>query len=180
MSVLQEAGPLPAAGSALHAMLLSAERFIVQFHNEYQAGPPDRRLRQVRRQIATTGTYWHTTAELEYGARVAWRNSARCIGRLYWQSLRVRDRREITAAPDVASESVEHLREATNGGRIRPLITVFAPDAPDRPGPRILSAQLVRYAGHENGAGDVIGDPASTAITCLARKLGWAAAQRPG
>src|SRR5690348_9545647 len=89
----------------MHSLLLSAERFIVQFHNEYQAGSPDRRLRQVRHQIATTGSYRHTTAELEFGARVAWRNSARCIGRLYWQSLRVRDRREITAAPDIAAES---------------------------------------------------------------------------
>jgi len=160
--------------------MASAERFITQFYRENMAGPPDWRLRRVRRDIATTGTYCHTTEELAFGARVAWRNSARCIGRLYWQSLRMRDRREITAAPEVAAESVEHLREATNGGRIRPLITVFAPDAPDRPGPRILSAQLVRYAGHENGAGTVIGDPASTAITCLARKLGWAPAQPPG
>ena len=64
---------------------------------------------------------------------MAWRNSSGSIGRLYWRSLRVRDRREVTAAPDIAAESVAHLREATNGGRIRPLITIFAPDAPGRP-----------------------------------------------
>src|SRR5215470_16705731 len=170
MSALQEPGVLPVPGDdaiGIERLLLAAERFIVQFHNEYQAGPPDRRLRQVRRQIATTGTYRHTTAELEYGARVAWRNSARCIGRLYWQSLRVRDRREITAAPDIAAESVAHLREATNDGRIRPVITVFAPDRPGAPGPRILSPQLVRYAGYET-AGGVHGDPANADITRLA------------
>src|SRR5260370_40427931 len=111
MSALQEAPQPPAAASAVHSLLLSAERFIVQFHNEYQAGPPDRRLRQVRQQIATTGTYRHTTAELEFGARAAWRNSARCIGRLYWQSLRVRDRREITAARDIAAQAGAHPRE---------------------------------------------------------------------
>jgi len=169
MSALQEA-----------ALLIAAERFIVHLHNEYQAGPPDRRLRQVRQQIATTGTYRQTAAELEYGARVAWRNSARCIGRLYWQSLRVRDRREISAACDIAAESVAHLREATNGGKIRPVITVFAPDGPGAPGPRIISAQLIRYAGHETPDGSVIGDPASTVVTRLARELGWAGACPPG
>jgi nitric-oxide synthase len=85
----------------------------------------------------------------------------------------VRDCREVTTAPDIAAESVTHLREATNGGRIRPVITVFAPDAPDRPGPRILSSQLVRYAGYETGYGAVIGDPANTDLTRLAYDLGW-------
>ncbi len=158
---------------ALDSLVVSAERFITLFHSENRAGPPCRRLRQVRREIETTGTYRHTPAELEFGARVAWRNSSRCIGRLYWQSLRVRDRREVTAAPDIAAESIAHLREATNGGRIRPVITVFAPDAPDRPGPRILNAQLVRYAGYQTADGTVIGDPASADITHRARDLGW-------
>src|SRR5215472_17114481 len=103
MSALQEAGRRPVAGDAMHSLLLSAERFITQFHCENQAGPPDRRLRQVRHEIATTGTYWHTSAELEFGARVAWRNSARCIGRLYWRSLRVRDRRGCHTAADLAA-----------------------------------------------------------------------------
>jgi nitric-oxide synthase len=65
------------------------------------------------------------------------------------------------------------LREATNGGRIRPLITVFAPDAPGRPGSRIISSQLVRYAGYQTPDGTVIGDPANTELTRLARELGW-------
>jgi hypothetical protein len=160
-------GVLPAGRSlagddsfALDSLLVSAERFITLFHSETRAGPPDGRLRQVRREIQTAGTYRHTPDELAFGARVAWRNSSRCIGRLYWRSLRVRDRREVTAAPDIAAESVVHLREATNGGRIRPMITVFAPDAPDRPGPRILNSQLVRYAGYQTAHGAVIGDPA--------------------
>ena len=84
---------------ALDSLLVSAERFITLFHRrELRPGRTTARLRQVRREIEATGTYWHTPAELEFGARVAWRNSARCIGRLYWHSLRVRDRREVTAA----------------------------------------------------------------------------------
>jgi nitric-oxide synthase, bacterial len=160
----------PSAVGALHA---SAREFITLFHAENRAGPPDRRLWHVRREIETTGTYGHTPEELAFGARVAWRNSARCIGRRYWSSLEVRDRREIAAAPEVAAECIEHLREATNGGRIRPMITIFAPDQPDWPGPRILSAQIVRYAGHETADGAVLGDPANVDVTRIARHLGW-------
>jgi nitric-oxide synthase len=167
-------GPLAGDDSfALDSLLVSAERFITLFHSENRAGSPDRRLWQVRREIEASGTYWHTPAELAFGARVAWRNSSRCIGRLYWQSLRIRDRREVTAAPEIAAESVAHLREATNGGRLRPLITVFAPDSPGRPGPRILNSQLVRYAGYRTASGAVVGDPASAGVTGLARDLGW-------
>jgi nitric-oxide synthase, bacterial len=165
---------------ALDRLLANARRFITQFHTETRAGPPDGRLRSVQREVETTGTYWHNQAELEFGARVAWRNSSRCIGRLYWQSLRVRDRREITTGSDVAAESIVHLREATNGGRIRPEITVFAPDAPGRPGPRILNPQLVRYAGYEAADGTVTGDPATVDITGLARALGWTGGQPAG
>jgi nitric-oxide synthase, bacterial len=158
---------------ACDSLFARAERFITQFHSENRAGPPDRRLWRVRREIETTGTYRHTAEELAFGARVAWRNSSRCIGRMYWHSLRVRDRREVTKASDVAAESVAHLREATNGGRIRPVITVFAPDAPGRPGPRIRNPQLVRYAGYRTADGTVIGDPPNEDITRLAFDLGW-------
>ncbi len=174
---------LPVAGddpSALDSLLVSAERFITLFHTETRAGPPDARLLRVRLEIEAAGTYRHTPAELAFGARVAWRNSSRCIGRLYWRSLRVRDRRELTTAPDIAAESVAHLREATNGGRIRPVITVFAPDTPGRPGPRILSPQLVRYAGYQAADGTITGDPANTALTWLARDLGWPGGRPPG
>jgi nitric oxide synthase oxygenase domain/subunit len=37
---------------------------------------------EVRAQIERYGTYAHTEAELAFGARAAWRNSSRCIGRL--------------------------------------------------------------------------------------------------
>ena len=110
--------PAGAAPSGLE-VLASAEQFITLFHGENQLGPADRRLAQTRREIEMSGTYWHTPAELAFGARVAWRNSSRCIGRLYWRSLRVRDRRDVTTAPDIVAESVTHLHEATNGGRIR-------------------------------------------------------------
>src|ERR1700735_5561580 len=72
-------------------LLAAAERFITLFYAENPgAGACGVRLRQVRAEIGVYGTYRHTPAELEFAARVAWRNSSRCIGRLYWRTLRVR------------------------------------------------------------------------------------------
>jgi nitric-oxide synthase len=156
-------------------LLAAAERFITLFHDENPgAGASADRMRQVHGEISAHGTYRHTPSELEFAARVAWRNSSRCIGRLYWRTLRVRDRRQVSAADRIAAECMTHLHEATNGGRIRPVITVFAPDAPGRPGPRIVNSQLIGYAGHKSGRA-VIGDPAHLEITRLARELGWQA-----
>src|SRR5689334_7644731 len=60
-----------------------ASTFLEQFHAETNPPYPlRRRLRRVRAEIDRTGTYVHTEAEMEFGARVAWRNAARCIGRL--------------------------------------------------------------------------------------------------
>jgi nitric-oxide synthase len=161
-------------------LLAAAERFIVLFYDENPgAGALADRMRQVCGEIKTHGTYRHTPGELEFAARVAWRNSSRCIGRLYWRTLRVRDRRQVSVQGQVAADCFTHLREATNGGRIRPVITVLAPDAPGRPGPRILNSQLIGYAGHPSG-GAVIGDAAHLEITRLARGLGWRPGDPPG
>jgi nitric-oxide synthase len=137
-----------------------------------RTAPLEDRLAEVRDEIERTGTYEHTAAELAFGARVAWRNSARCIGRLYWRSLHVRDRRHVVAPDEVAAECVGHLDEATRRGRIRSTITVFAPDTPTSPGPRVWNEQLVRYAGYRTG-GRVLGDPRYVGFTDHARSLGW-------
>ncbi|MEV6652461.1 nitric oxide synthase oxygenase [Streptomyces sp. NPDC051219] len=155
-------------------VLGAAEEFLALYHREEPgAGDPARRLAEVRDEIAATGTYRHTPGELVHGARVAWRNSSRCIGRLYWHSLRVRDCRDLTDAEDIARECATHLREATNGGRIRPLITVFAPETPERPAPHIWNEQLIRYAGYDTGTGGVVGDPRNAGLTAAAQRLGW-------
>mgnify|MGYP006139879027 CR=1 FL=1 len=43
--------------------------------------------REVANALIKDGHYDHTPEELAYGAKLAWRNQARCIGRLYWDSL---------------------------------------------------------------------------------------------
>ncbi|WP_262009740.1 nitric oxide synthase oxygenase [Streptomyces sp. FIT100] len=151
-----------------------AEEFVTLHHREHpEAGSADRRLAEVAAEISRTGTYTHTARELDFGAKVAWRNSVRCIGRLYWQSLIVRDRRKVDSADEIAQELVRHLRQATNGGRIRPCVTVFAPELPRQPAPRVWNDQVVRYAGYTRSDGSVLGDPVSVEITAAARNLGW-------
>ncbi|MGH8922780.1 MAG: nitric oxide synthase oxygenase, partial [Actinomycetes bacterium] len=57
------------------------EEFLQLFYAEHpKAGPLHSRLAQVCAEIAVSGTYRHTPVELAFGARVAWRNAARCIG----------------------------------------------------------------------------------------------------
>jgi nitric-oxide synthase, bacterial len=72
---------------------LAAEDFLRRCYlDNARLGPVEPRLTIVRAQIAATGTYVHTTEELACGAKLAWRNANRCIGRLYWRSLVVLDR----------------------------------------------------------------------------------------
>ena len=152
----------------------AAEEFLALYQAENpRVGSIRSRVAEVRAQIERYGTYAHTTEELTFGAQAAWRNSSRCIGRLYWRSLRVRDRRHVTDAGQLAAEAFAHLREATNGGRVRPTLTVFAPTTPERPGPRIWNEQLVRYAGYRRSDGTIVGDPRYADLTDAVRDLGW-------
>jgi nitric-oxide synthase len=154
-----------------------ARRFLEQFYAESGAAVPfEQRLREVDLEIDETGSYTHTLDELTFGARVAWRSAARFIGGSDREPLSVRDLRHIRRPADVAEGCVGHLREATREGRIRPTITVFAPERPGRPGPRIHNEQLVRYAGHRTGTREVRGDGRNLDFTEQAVALGW---QRP-
>ncbi len=152
-----------------------AEDFLAGFFRENPAPPREEagRLRDVLFQVERTGTYRHTEAELVWGARVAWRNSSRCIGRLYWNSLRVRDLRDVKTADEVAEGCFAHLRDSWRAGRIRPTITVFPADLPDGPVVRIWNDQLIRYAGYRDAAGRTVGDGQYTRFTALAERLGW-------
>lgn len=124
-------------------------------------------LENKSQQIKTAGEYIPTTEELIFGARVAWRNSNKCIGRLFWQSLHVVDARDISNEEGIFKALLEHIKYATNGGKIRPTITVFAPGRV-----RIWNHQLIRYAGYETESG-IIGDLHSVEFTKLCESLGW-------
>lgn len=112
-----------------------------------------------------------TQAELVYGAKLAWRNNSRCIGRLFWDSLQVRDCRGLLTEDEVFAALLHHITHATNEGRIRPLITIF-PEASSQTSFRIWNHQLIRYAGYELD-GRIVGDPHSLAFTKQCEDLGW-------
>jgi nitric-oxide synthase len=132
-----------------------------------------RRIAKVRDEITSTGTWTPTTPELEHGGRMAWRNNARCIGRLFWPSLKVRDLRHISEPVDVHQALLEHLEVATNGGKIQPLLTVFAPATAEGPVVRIWNHQLLGYAGYRQDDGSILGDPKNLDFTRELEALGW-------
>src|SRR5262249_49735957 len=123
-------------------ILLEASAYLYGFHQEHgMLNVSPERLNQVQVEIEQTGIYRQTYEELAYGAKVAWRNNTRCIGRLHWKSLAVRDLRHLEAEEEIFAALIEHLRFATNSGKIRSTITIFAPAVPGHPGIRIWNPQ---------------------------------------
>lgn len=47
------------------------------------------RLKEVKMELDTTGSYQLKSSELIFGAKLAWRNASRCIGRIQWKKLQV-------------------------------------------------------------------------------------------
>ncbi|WP_340026385.1 nitric oxide synthase oxygenase [Paenibacillus sp. FSL K6-1096] len=153
-----------------------AEAFITACYQEMEKTEAEReqRLAGVREEIRLTGTYVHTAEELTHGARMAWRHNSRCIGRLFWHSLEVIDAREAGTAEEVAEALLHHVKHAYNGGRIRPVITVFRSGEDPERAIRIWNHQLIRYAGYPGDSEHPrAGDPASDDFTALCLKLGW-------
>ncbi|REI00867.1 nitric oxide synthase [Staphylococcus felis] len=149
-------------------MFTKARLFIEQMYGEL--GKPthevQNRLKVIKEEIESTGTYYHTTEELTYGAKMAWRNSNKCIGRLFWERLAINDARHIKEENEFIESINHHLSYATNNGRIKPYITIYAQS--EAQGPKIFNHQLIRYAGYEHA-----GDPSEREITQLAEHLGW-------
>ncbi|MPY16859.1 MULTISPECIES: nitric oxide synthase oxygenase [Paenibacillus] len=155
-------------------LMKSAEQFIGLCYAELNRTQEEAesRLMDIRSQIELTGTYEHTSEELTHGAKMAWRNSNRCIGRLFWDRLKVTDARHLSKTSDIFSELIRHIENATNGGKIVPTITIFRPSRPGEPPLTIKNHQLIRYAGYETPDGTV-GDPASISFTKECMELGW-------
>ncbi|OXB64241.1 hypothetical protein ASZ78_003689 [Callipepla squamata] len=131
------------------------------------------RLREVEAAVRDTGTYQLHEAELIFGAKHAWRNAARCVGRIQWNKLQVFDARDCATVEEMFGFLCSHIQYATNKGNIRSAITVFPQRTRGRGDFRIWNAQLIRYAGYREPDGSVLGDPASVDITELCVHYGW-------
>lgn len=154
------------------AMILQEYDALVAAMADLHAVPPERRA-EVASEVAARGTYDHAPEELLTGAKLAWRNHARCNGRMHWRSLRLRDCRAADTAADVFAACLEHLEVSTNGGALRAVISVFAPKTPTSEGFRVVNPQLIRYAGYRNPDGTVTGDPLHLDVTEAALARGW-------
>lgn len=57
-----------------------------------------KRIAKALEEIQETGTFDIDTDELEFGAKLAWRNASRCPGRIQWQNLKLFDCRSVRVA----------------------------------------------------------------------------------
>jgi nitric-oxide synthase len=151
----------------------NASEFLSLFYKELNLPHLNERLIEVADEISKSGTYTHTIEEIEFGVSVAWRNSNRCIGRLFWKSIKIIDCRKVKTAEEVKEAVFKHLEMAFGNGKIKPVLTLFAPENKNGLAPlRIWNNQLIRYAAYRS-EGKIIGDPAQLEFTDKCIELGW-------
>ncbi len=157
------------------SIISEAAEYLKLLHAEQNISIEDikERLAEIYCSVEQTGTYWQTEEEIIYGAKLAWRNSTRCIGRIFWNTLIVRDLRHLSTAEEIFEAIVEHIKLATNGGNIKSMISIFAPKQPGKSGIRIWNPLLFRYAGYKQADGTIIGDPEQIELTEICQKMGW-------
>ena len=84
------ADPRPKAKKAQNEKIEEAVDFIKQFYASVKredSKTHKERIEEVIKSINETGTYELKETELCFGARTAWRNAPRCIGRIQWSKL---------------------------------------------------------------------------------------------
>uniref|UniRef100_A0A3Q4HQ40 Nitric oxide synthase n=1 Tax=Neolamprologus brichardi TaxID=32507 RepID=A0A3Q4HQ40_NEOBR len=133
------------------------------------------RLEEVTKEIEASGTYQLKDTELIYGAKHAWRNAARCVGRIQWSKLQVFDARDCTTAHGLYNYICNHIKYATNKGNLRSAITIFPQRTDGKHDFRVWNSQLIRYAGYKQPDGRILGDPANVEFTEICMQLGWKA-----
>jgi len=157
----------------MHTNYNKAAQFIHQYYSENKSQGAEKRLEEIREELSSKSVYTLTKSELEYGCKLAWRNSNRCIGRLFWNSLKVKDNRKINSAEEVFEALKSHIKFTYNKGKIKSVVSVFNPK-----NVKIYNQQLIRYAGYKLSDGNTIGDPDMIEFTDYCIKLGWKAQHR--
>ena len=127
------------------------------------------RLQEIRLEINKTGTYDLLDFELDYGTKVAWRNSNKCIGRLFWRNMDVFDKRALEDLDSIFDSLFEHIDFATNGGNIKSTITIFN----NHQNIHVWNPQLLSFAGYRQNNGTIIGDSKQIEFTEKCVELGW-------
>lgn len=153
---------------------------LISSEQAWKQSEKERRWQEILQEIHATGTYTHTYEELAYGTQVAWRNASKCVGRIAWNNMVVRDCRHVTDPDAMFRECQEHVQLATNAGNLQITMTVFRPKQPkERWGPRFWNSQLYRYAAYKQPDGSILGDPANLPLTNAMIKFGWQPPEQP-
>uniref|UniRef100_A0A6I8NDU9 Nitric oxide synthase n=1 Tax=Ornithorhynchus anatinus TaxID=9258 RepID=A0A6I8NDU9_ORNAN len=153
-----------------------AKEFIDQYYTSikrFGSVAHKARLEEVNKDIDATSTYQLKDTELIYGAKHAWRNAARCVGRIQWSKLQVFDARDCTSAHGMFNYICNHIKYATNKGNLRSAITIFPQRTDGKHDFRVWNAQLIRYAGYKEPDGTILGDPANVEFTNICIQQGW-------
>ncbi|XP_038059438.1 nitric oxide synthase, brain-like isoform X2 [Patiria miniata] len=154
-----------------------ATDFINQYYTHikrFDTPAHKKRLQAVLESIDKRGTYDLTETELILGAKTAWRNAPRCIGRIQWTKLQVFDARNTSSTHQMFDAICNHMSYATNKGNLRSAITIFPHRSDGQHDFRVWNPQLVSYGGYKQPDGSIIGDPANVEFTeVVMEKLGW-------
>src|SRR5699024_2650169 len=96
-------------------LIKSADDFIIRFYKE--CGRTEQQMNErrvdIKNSIENLDYYEHTFEELQYGDKVAWRNSNHCIGRFFWDKLNVIDVRCARTNEYVLQYLTKHIDTAT-------------------------------------------------------------------
>lgn len=161
------------ASFSAESLIHSANVFVRQFYQEMNLRHVEYRIAEIESDIRLKGSYTHTADELLFGAKLSWRNSNRCIGRLFYDSLELLDHRDLHSSDEIFSSIVDYLSQASNGGRIKPTICVFKPkNSITHEQVTIWNNKLIRYAGYQTDDG-IIGDPEEISFTNQCQNMGW-------
>uniref|UniRef100_A0A8C7FKD8 Nitric oxide synthase n=1 Tax=Oncorhynchus kisutch TaxID=8019 RepID=A0A8C7FKD8_ONCKI len=156
---------LPLATDFIDQYYTSIKRFGSKAHLD--------RLEEATKEIEGSGTYQLKDTELIYGAKHAWRNASRCVGRIQWSKLQVFDARDCTTAHGMYNYICNHIKYATNKGNLRSAITIFPQRTDGKHDFRVWNTQLIRYAGYKQPDGQILGDPANVDFTEICIQQGW-------
>ncbi|KAM4687612.1 nitric oxide synthase 3 isoform 2-T2 [Discoglossus pictus] len=168
--------PQPQGPKTQEDLLPRAKDLINQYYGSIkrsQSKAHMERLKEVEQEVMATGTYQLKENELIFGAKQAWRNAARCVGRIQWSKLQVFDARDCTSTQEMFTNICNHIKYATNKGNIRSAITIFPQRRDGTNDFRIWNSQLIRYAGYRQEDDSVVGDPVNVELTEFCVQLGW-------
>mmetsp|Transcript_15657 Transcript_15657/g.21485 ORF Transcript_15657/g.21485 Transcript_15657/m.21485 type:complete len:1231 (-) Transcript_15657:403-4095(-) len=164
------------------ALLREAFEYQLLYHKENSSPPcaAEARFREIESSIRSTGTYDLTLEELQYGARVAWRNAPKCSNRSKWNELHVLDKRTVRTNQEAFDSVLDLLDKSLTSMATKTYMTVFRQRLPgEAQGPRIWNSMLLRFAGYyknvrSEATGGILGDPVDADFTkMLIERFGW-------